>query len=261
MTTPTAAALKSVRPGPVFLGLCAAFGVGVYLLIDSGKDDTATATVGTVLVVLSGWVISLSLHEFAHAFTAFRFGDRSAELRGYLTLNPLKYTHPAMSIGFPLLIIALGGIGFPGGAVYVNEAGFTPEQRTKVSLAGPAANLILGLVLCAALIGLAPGDDLAGLNLYSALALLTFLQFTAVLLNMLPVPGLDGFGAIEPYLSYETRRSVAKVAPFGFLIVFVLLYIPVLNKTFFNIVYTVMDAFGIDSPFISYGWALFEFWR
>ncbi|QRY61933.1 site-2 protease family protein [Gordonia sp. PDNC005] len=261
MTTPTAAALKSVRPGPVFLGLCAAFGLGVYLLIDSGEDDSATAAVGAVLLVLSGWVISLSLHEFAHAFTAFRFGDRSAELRGYLTLNPLKYTHPAMSIGFPLLIIALGGIGFPGGAVYVNEAGFTPEQRTKVSLAGPAANLLIGLVLCAVLVGLAPGDDLAGLNLYSALALLAFLQFTAVLLNMLPVPGLDGFGAIEPYLSHETRRSVAKVAPFGFLIVFVLLYIPVLNRTFFNIVYTVMDTFGIDSPFISYGWALFEFWR
>lgn len=258
MTTPTAVALRSVRPGPVFVGLCAAFGVGAYLLASS-TDRSAIAHLGALLLVLSGWVISLSLHEFGHAFTAFRYGDRSVELRGYLTLNPLKYAHPGLSIGLPLLIIALGGIGFPGGAVYVNQSGFTRAQRTAVSLAGPAANLLLGLLLCGVLFLYEP-HDAGGANLWSALAALAFLQFTALLLNLIPMPGFDGYGAIEPYLSLSTRRAAATIAPFGFLIVFALLWIPALNRAFFDTVYGLMDLFGVGWPYIAYGIRLFAFW-
>lgn len=259
VTTPTAAALRSVRPGAVFLGLCAAFAAGVYMLVSSGAENDGTAKFGAVLLVLSGWVISLSLHEFAHAFTAFRYGDRSAQVRGYLTLNPLKYTHPALSIGLPLLIIALGGIGFPGGAVYLNESGFTKAQRTKVSLAGPCANLVLGLLLCVVLAS--TPETLGTANLRSAVAALTFLQFTALILNLIPMPGFDGYGAIEPYLSWETRRSAATIAPFGFLIVFVLLAVPMLNSAFFDMVYRVMELLGVDAGYVAYGMHLFTFWR
>ena len=66
-----------------------------------------------------GWLVSLCLHEFGHAYTAWKYGDRDVEVRGYLTLNPLKYTNPLLSLGLPVLFIALGGIGLPGGAVYV----------------------------------------------------------------------------------------------------------------------------------------------
>ncbi|MGO3327393.1 site-2 protease family protein [Gordonia sp. (in: high G+C Gram-positive bacteria)] len=260
MTTPTAVALKSVRPGAVFLGLCIAFGGGVALLVSSGRDDSATATLGAILLVLSGWVISLCLHEFGHAFTAFRYGDRNAELRGYLTLNPLKYTHPGLSIALPLLIIALGGIGFPGGAVYVDHSAFTRAQRTKVALAGPGANLILGVVLCIVLTAMPLADDLGNLNLWSSLAMLAFLQFTALILNLIPVPGFDGYHAIEPYLSWDVRRSAEKIAPFGFLIVLVVLWFPALNRAFFALVEGLMGLFGVDSLFVSYGWHLFAFW-
>ena len=71
------------------------------------------------IFVIAGWLVSLCLHEFAHAFTAWRFGDHDVAVRGYLTLNPLKYSNPLLSLGLPLLFIALGGIGLPGGAVYV----------------------------------------------------------------------------------------------------------------------------------------------
>ncbi|WP_132992910.1 site-2 protease family protein [Gordonia zhaorongruii] len=259
MTTPTTAALRSVRPGPVFLGLCVAFAAGVGLLLSTGADRSALAVVGALLLILSGWVISLSLHEFGHAFTAFRYGDRSAELRGYLTLNPLKYTHPGLSLGLPLLIIALGGIGFPGGAVYVNQSGFTSAQRTKVSLAGPAANLIIGAVLCMVLLVYPLSID--NVNLWTSLAVLAFLQFTAVILNIIPVPGFDGYHAIEPYLSWDLRRSAEKIAPFGFLIVFALLWIPFLNRAFFDLVYGLLDMFGLDPGFVAYGMDLFVFWR
>ncbi|ETZ91370.1 peptidase, M50B family protein [Mycobacteroides abscessus MAB_030201_1075] len=78
--------------------------------------------------------MSLCLHEFGHAYTAWRFGDTQA--RGYLTLNPLQYTDPVLSIALPLVFIALGGIGLPGGGVRA-PAGMTNRQRTIVSLAGP----------------------------------------------------------------------------------------------------------------------------
>ena len=156
------------------------------------------------------------------------------------------------------LIVAMGGIGFPGGAVYLNTASFTRGQRTKVSLAGPATNLGLGVVLLVILSVFDPTS--ANANLWAATAALAFLQLTATLLNILPVPGFDGYGAIEPYLSSETRAVAAKIAPFGFLAVFVLLFIPALNHAFFSVVYSVFDAFGIPSGAVAYGIGLFAFW-
>ena len=257
-TTPTAQALNSVRPGPVFLGLLAAAGVGVWLLISTGAERNATAIAGAFLLVLSGWVISLSLHEFAHAFTAYRYGDHSVENRGYLTLNPLKYTHPGLSIGLPLLIILLGGIGFPGGAVYLHTQGFTKGQRTRVSLAGPFTNLVLGAIL---LIVVRLMESSSLVNLAATLTMLAFLQVTAAVLNLIPMPGFDGYGAIEPYLSDETRRSAAKIAPYGFLVIIVLLFIPVINRAFFDLIYSIIGLFGVPLGLISWGYDLFVFWR
>lgn len=271
MTAPTTRELvRAIRPGPIFLGLIAIGAIGAWLAADSDAGRNVESISGTLLLVLAGWVISLCLHEFAHAVTAFRFGDRNAELRGYLTLNPLKYTHPGLSIGLPLLIILLGGIGFPGGAVYVNQQGFTRSQRTLVSLAGPFANILLAvLILIGIRIGYGDGIGALALgyaisptlNLWAALAMLAFLQITAAVLNLLPVPGFDGYGAIEPYLSQQTRASMAKVAPYGFLIVFGLLFIPVLNRAFFDVIYWLFGLSGVPSVLASYGWGLFVFWR
>ncbi len=83
------------------------------------------AYVGVFVFVIAGWLVSLCLHEFGHAFTAWRFGDHDVAVRGYLTLNPLKYSNPMLSIGLPLLFIALGGIGLPGGAVYLRTGFMT----------------------------------------------------------------------------------------------------------------------------------------
>ncbi|MYR08342.1 hypothetical protein GTV32_19465 [Gordonia sp. SID5947] len=274
MTTTTREIARAVRPGPVFLGLVAVAIVGGWIVAGSEPGRNLESVGGTLLVVLAGWVISLCLHEFAHAVTAFRFGDRNAELRGYLTLNPLRYTHPGLSLALPLLIILMGGIGFPGGAVYVNQHGFTRAQRTIVSLAGPATNALLGVALLMVVRFASPetystqgyGSSnllyiVDGLNLWAALSMLAFLQITAAVLNLLPVPGFDGYGAIDPYLSDQTRASVAKIAPYGFLIVFALLFIPFLNRAFFDLVYWLFGLSGVPSALASYGWDLFIFWR
>ena len=102
----------------------------------------------TFIIVLVGWVFSLCLHEFSHALVAYYGGDTTVREKGYLTFNPLKYTHPVYSLLLPLLFLVLGGIGLPGGAVYIE----TWRLRSRgwisaVSLAGPTANLLLAIVL------------------------------------------------------------------------------------------------------------------
>ncbi|WP_234789126.1 site-2 protease family protein, partial [Mycolicibacterium fortuitum] len=101
---------QSVRPSPVFLvvvALTVGGGVLAWLAADAVKP---LSYVGVFILVIAGWLVSLCLHEFGHAFTAWRFGDHDVAVRGYLTLNPLKYSHPLLSLGFPVLVIALGGI-------------------------------------------------------------------------------------------------------------------------------------------------------
>lgn len=164
------------------------------------------AYAGVFVFVIFGWLVSLCLHEFGHAYSAWRFGDRDVAARGYLTLNPLKYSHPLLSLGLPILFIALGGIGLPGGAVYVQTGWMTARQRTLVSLAGPAVNLVFAVVLLALTRLL---YDPAHSVFWAGVAFLGFLQVTAFLLNMLPIPGLDGYGALEPHLSPQTQRAVA----------------------------------------------------
>ena len=257
--TPVSTALRAVRPSPVFLGLlAAAIAGGVLLSLSSGRS--AQAIGGMWLLILGGWLVSLCLHEFAHAFIAFRYGDHSSELRGYLTLDPLKYTHPGLSLVLPLLIILIGGIGFPGGAVYLNTSGMTAAQRSRVSLAGPFTNVILGVILLL-IVRILP-ESLADGNLAAGLMFLAFLQVTAAVLNLIPMPGFDGYGAIEPYLSNETRQSANKIAPFGFLVIFALIFfVPPVARAFFGLIYGFMGLFGVDVALMAQGYQLFLFWE
>ncbi len=238
----------------VIVAVTVAGGVLAWLAADNVRP---LAYIGVFVFVIAGWLVSLCLHEFGHAFTAWRFGDHDVAVRGYLTLNPLKYSSPLLSLGLPLLFIALGGIGLPGGAVYVNTWFMTPRRRTLVSLAGPAANLVLAVVLLAATrLFYDPRHPV----FWSAVAFLGFLQITALLLNLLPIPGLDGYGALEPHLSPETQRAVAPAKQFGFLFLLVLLLAPALNQWFFGVVFWFFDLSGVSGGLASIGSQLTRFW-
>ncbi|MCV7217284.1 site-2 protease family protein [Mycobacterium crocinum] len=248
---------QSVRPSPVFLVIVAITVAGGVLAWLSAETVRPLAYVGVFIFVIAGWLVSLCLHEFGHAYTAWRFGDHDVAVRGYLTLNPLKYSSPLLSLGLPLLFIALGGIGLPGGAVYVRTWFMTPRQRTLVSLAGPAANLVLAVVLLAATrLFYDHGHGV----FWSAVAFLGFLQITALLLNLLPIPGLDGYGALEPHLSPETQRAVAPAKQFGFLFLLLLLLAPAANQWFFSVVFWFFDLSGVPGGLASIGSQLTRFW-
>ena len=209
-------------------------------------------------IVVIGWVFSLCLHEFSHAIVAYWGGDTSVREKGYLTFNPLRYTHPMYSLVMPLVFLALGGIGLPGGAVYIEEHRLRSKGwRTAVSLAGPASSFLLAIALAAAL-RLAPA---AGGEVWDAIAFLALLQITSVALNLLPVPPLDGYRALSPYLDPWSRRLLDQAGRWTLWALFLALwYVPVVNARFWSFVYAVADRLHIPIDWAIEGLRAFRFW-
>lgn len=210
------------------------------------------------LLVTVGWIFSVCLHEFGHAFIAYRGGDYTVKEKGYLTLNPLHYTHPVYSLLLPLLFVVMGGIGLPGGAVYINDRLLHSKGwRTAVSLAGPAMNVVLIWVLCCLFwVGIV-NDKFA-----PALAFLIQLEVCAVVLNLLPIPPLDGFRALSPWLPEETvERIMANASMFMWGLFIALWYVDAANQALWSVVRGVSAVLGIDPSLAWEGYQQFQFWK
>lgn len=215
----------------------------------------------TTVAVALAWVFSLCLHEFCHAIVAYAGGDRSVRDKGYLTFNPLRYAHPTLSLLMPLVFLFMGGIGLPGGAVYIERERLrSRDWEAAVSLAGPASNAILALLLSLPfLLGFRPTGE--GW-FWPAYAFFVVLQISAVSMNLLPIPGFDGFGALAPYLPRDLRETLNRTGSAGMWILFLALwYIEPLNQGFWRGVYRISDALGISPELAWRGYHDFAFWR
>jgi len=253
----TAAARSHHRVSPVFLTLVAIMGVSGWAVWTEWSVSTGLAV---FLFVTAGWIVSLCLHEYAHARAALHSGDTSIGAKGYLTLNPLKYTHALLSIVLPVLFVVMGGIGLPGGAVYVERGRIRGRWRhSLISAAGPLTNVLFAAALTAPFwLGAMDGVPFV---FRSALAFLALLQVTAAILNSLPVPGLDGYGMVEPWLSHGTRRQLEPFAPYGLLLVFGLLWVPEINHVFFDVVDGILRGLGVTDYETWLGLEWFRFWQ
>jgi len=248
-----------VRPSPLFLAFVAVTAVGGALAWTQKGSGSRVGDLGVFLLVLGGWVVTLCFHEFAHAYAAYRAGDTSVEAAGYLTLNPFKYAHPLLSIVLPLLFIVQGGIGLPGGAVYLHQHAFRSRaSRSLAALVGPLTNVVFAVVLL--VLARSVSSDPEHVRFWSALAFLGFLQITAALLNILPIPGLDGYAVIEPYLDPQTRQFGERIKPWGMIGVIVLLQFQAVRDAFFDIVNALYRLSGIDDVFWAVGHEFFKFW-
>lgn len=243
----------AVRVSPVFgipVGAMLLGGVGLW----SGAAPGLTLSL-TILFVLGGWVTSLCVHEFSHAFIAYLGGDRSVASAGYLSLNPLKYLHPLLSIGLPVVFLLLGGIGIPGGAVYLNEQAIRSNRwRSFASAAGPLSNLLFAVLIGWPFLVFQGAAPFGNEQFWAALAFLVFVELSAVVLNLIPIPPFDGFGIIAPWLSIELRILANRLGMLPLLVLFFLLWQggPV-SATFWNFVYGLASLLNIPPDLVYLG--------
>jgi Zn-dependent protease len=249
---PVGSLRRDISISPIFLGLVAVTaGAGVALWLDLFPN----ALGATLLVfVVGGWVISLCVHEFCHAAVAYMGGDTSVAHSGYLSLNPLRYTDPFRSMVLPIAFLLLGGIGLPGGAVYINHSAIRSRAwDSAVSLAGPVGTLFCALLIVAVFV--APGHEgwitETNYGFFAGLAFLGFIQVSALVLNLIPIPGLDGFGIIAPWLSDSVRLAAYRLSTITMIALFVAIwYLPPARSAYFQTVLTLSALVNIDQNLV-----------
>ena len=159
-------------------------------------------------------IFSICCHEFMHAWTALKLGDDTAARRGHLTLNPLRQMG-----GWSLVMFAFFGLAW--GQVPVNPANLKGRRdMVWVSLAGPGTNFVLGLMftLLSALTFQRVGTPFTQAMLFYG----GTLNFVLCVLNLLPVPGLDGWSVVDT-LFPRLRRVDSEFMKGTFFIIFMIL--------------------------------------
>lgn len=239
---------------PVFLALLATTAAaGAILWFDLFPGANA---IFTIVFVTVGWITTVCVHEFGHALVAYLGGDRMVVAHGYLSLNPLRYTNILMSIVMPVAFLLLGGIGLPGAAVYINHSAIRSKVwDSAVSVAGPAGTMLCGLLIAIPFMLPNHLQFMVGhVAFFGALAFLGFIEGFALLLNLLPIPGLDGFGILRPWLPYSAQDFANRFGQGAILSVFIVLwFVPSVSSAFFGAVIQLTSLVGIDPALILIG--------
>ena len=169
------------------------------------------------LLLLPIVVVSLSLHELAHAYVAWRLGDPTAKEQGRLTLNPIAHLDPLGTLMFALTAL-LAGVPFGWAKpVPVDPRYFRrpKEGMALVAVAGPAMNFVLALVALAVL-------RHAGLDgrAFEVVALAYLVNVILGLFNLIPIPPLDGSRIVGVLMDNATYARWISLHAVGMLIVF-----------------------------------------
>ena len=159
------------------------------------------------VMVILGFVVGITMHEAAHAFTAWRLGDDTAYRQGRVTLNPAEHLDP---LGSVLLVVAGFGWGRPVPADPSRVRGGI-WGPVAVALAGPASNLVVVLV-CAVLYRLAVFQEGYPLVAIAAFAFTNALLFV---FNLIPIPPLDGSKILYPFLPRSLNGFVGFMNEYG----------------------------------------------
>lgn len=200
----------------------------------------------TFVFIFVAWVFSLCVHEFSHAIIAYQGGDFTVKDKGYLSLNPLKFTDPMLSIGMPLLFLLIGGLGLPGGCVYIERHLLRSRGwDCAVSLAGPLSNLILAIIIASPFyMGFV--EPSTENPLWNTMAFLVILQLLAMVFNLIPVPGLDGFGAIAAWMDEGLRQRIYQHSNIMFIGLILMIWnVPVLSQMLWGSVFFLGSLLGV----------------
>jgi Zn-dependent protease len=222
--------------------------------------------IGNLIIWFIVLLFSLSFHEAAHAWTSERFGDDTGRMQGRITLNPIAHIDPIGTILFPILS-AIGGIPLLGWAKPVQTNPLLWRNKTKanimVSAAGPLSNFILAvlafIIIKALLVSgvlmlnggyytlVTPASGQAAFMAPLAVFLSVMLLLNVLLgvFNFIPVPPLDGSHILEEMLPSGMQEAYYQIRPFGFILLYLLMFLGVFNailKPVYNAVLYVLGA-------------------
>ncbi|ANS75173.1 zinc metalloprotease [Paenibacillus yonginensis] len=200
-----------------------------------------------ILVVI---LIAFTFHEFAHAYTAYKFGDPTAKMLGRVTLNPASHIEL-----FGTLMILLLGFGWAR-PVPVNRDNFSKPRLMGiiVSFVGPLSNLVIGFVatiVYVALInaGVIGGEGASRFQVAVQLFLyyLSILNIGLFLFNLLPLPPLDGYRIVEDLVPRRIRPMLQQYEQWASLIFLLFVFIPPLRAVtiapLYGLIYHIFHAF------------------
>jgi Zn-dependent protease len=187
-----------------------------------------TVAIGAIPVLFA-----ITLHEAAHGYVARHFGDSTADKAGRISLNPLRHIDPIGTILLPLLTFAMGGILFGWAKpVPVNFAALRNPKKDMlwVAIAGPASNLAmaLGWTLLYKL-GLTFPENYFADPLLGMAKIGMIINVVLMVLNLLPLPPLDGGRVAVSLLPHRQAFQLAKIEPYGIFILIFLAVTPALS--------------------------------
>lgn len=181
----------------------------------------------TIMQKIAVWsipvIFAITLHEVAHGWVAMKFGDRTAQLQGRLTVNPLKHIDPIGTVVVPIALLIMGGFIFGWAkAVPVNPNNFKNPRRDMawVAVAGPVSNLVMAIfwaIIARIGYGLDSQPDISQFMAYTGAAGVA-INLVLMVLNLIPIPPLDGSRVLSAFLSPRLAYTYNRIEPYGFFI-------------------------------------------
>lgn len=218
-------------------------------------DTLHTMTDLTIIQKITVWVLPLifaiTLHEVAHGFVASLFGDQTARLSGRLTLNPIKHIDPIGTIAVPFLMLMFSNFIFGWAKpVPVDPRNMRNPKRDMafVAMAGPLSNLLMALFwgLIAKLGEMADmgGSQWLGIPLVYMGGAGIMINVVLAVLNLIPLPPLDGGKVLEALLPRRAAYSLSLIEPYGFFILVFLMFTGVLSAVMSPFVFFLINTIG-----------------
>ena len=210
----------------------------------------------TTLAVIGIIIMSITTHEVAHAWTAYKLGDDTAHRLGRINLNPLLHIDPFMTVILPALLALSGSPVIFGGARPVPFNPFNLRNLKRdvalVAAAGPVSNILIGIGLLGLLAAfLHFGIWTSTSSGCSILWLSAFFNFMLAAFNMIPLPPLDGSKVMQFFLKGDIRAKYLQLEAFGFILILGLLILDrsvlqthLFSKYFAATVFPTLEAFG-----------------